>query len=473
MPTAADYAHPPQTPPIRPPIVELLALALPTVAQMASYTAMQFTDTWMLSRLGDVEATASGNASLFGFALISVGFGTMWVVNTLVSQAFGRGDARACGQHLWAGVWLGVIYGIAVLPLIFLAEPLFRSFGHEVRLADLEAQYLAIMLSFTALRLAGAAVGQFLLAIDRPNLTLIAAFVGVVANVLANYGLIWGNFGLPELGLAGAAWGTNIGAAVELLVLIGFVVQPKVASAYAVLDWRPRWERLKTLLRVGLPSGFQMVGDVLAWAIFGMWVMALFGTEAMAANTYMMRYMSMSFLPAFGLSAGVTALVGRNIGRGQPDVSVARATLGFRLAVGYMLACGVVFALFGRQMVGLFTDDPDVLRMGQILMWFAAIFQFFDAMYIIYSGALRGAGDTFVPAVVTAALCWTMILGLGGATAHYFPQWGVAGPWTVAAIYGAMLGLFMLFRWRRGGWRNIKLDGDGDSPATNLVSSPA
>ena len=458
--------------PDRSPLAELLVLALPTVAQMASYTAMNFTDTWMLSKLGLVEPTASANASLFGFALISVGFGTMWVVNTLVSQSFGRGDARASGQYLWAGVWFGVLYGLLVLPLIPLARPLFDAFGHEPRLATLEATYLNITLSVTALRLAGAAMGQFLLAVDRPMLTLTAAMLAVVANIGANYVLIWGHFGFPELGLAGAAWGTNIAAVVEVGLLTTFVLTPKIRSTYFTLEWRPTWGRVRTLMKIGLPSGFQMIGDVMAWAVFGMWVMAFFGTEAMAANTFMMRFMQMSFLPTFGLSAGVTALVGRYIGRGMPDVAASRAALGYRVASVYMLACGVVFAIFGRQLIGLFTADADVLRMGAVLMIFAAVYQLFDALYIIYSGALRGAGDTFVPALVTAGLCWAMIIAGGGAIAYYLPQAGVAGPWAIATVYGVILGLFMWLRFRRGGWRHIDIEG-GPAGEGGAFAAPA
>ena len=451
--------QPPQ-PTTKRPLWELLTLALPTVAQMASYNVTQFTDTYMLSKLGDVEATASGNAGLLGFALISVGFGTMWVVNTLVSQAFGRGDARACGQHLWAGVWVGVAYGLLVLPLALLSRPTFAALDHEPALAALEATYLNIVLTFTSLRLAAAAAGQFLLAVGRPGRVLVAALVGASINVLANYALIWGHWGFPELGISGAAWGANIGSTVEFALLAAFCLMPSVRRPYFVLDVKPRWRRVKTLLRVGLPSGGQMVGDVLAWAVFSLWVMAAFGTAGMAANTFMMRYMSASFMPAFGLSAAVTALVGRNIGMERFDVAADRARLGFVLAAGFMLLCGVCFALFGRVLIGVFTDDPEIIAMGALLMKFAAAYQFFDALYIIYVGALRGAGDTLVPAIATAGLCWLMVVVIGRFVAIELPQLGVAGPWTVATIYGALLGLFMWLRFKAGGWRSIRLDDD-------------
>src|SRR5260221_6418068 len=115
------------------PLRELLTLAGPTVAQMASYTLMQFIDTWLLShyaanRATALEPTAASNGGMFAFALISVGFGTIMVVNTLVSQSYGRGDRRSCGQYLWQGVWFGALYGAGVLPGVPVAGGVFPFF---------------------------------------------------------------------------------------------------------------------------------------------------------------------------------------------------------------------------------------------------------------------------------------------------------------------------------------------------------
>src|SRR3954468_11797344 len=104
------------------PLVELLRLAGPTVAQMASYTVMQFLDTWMLSHVrGDPAAriaapTAAANSGILAFAVISLGMGVMWVVNTLVSQAYGRKDFRACGQFLWQGIWFSTTFALLLVP---------------------------------------------------------------------------------------------------------------------------------------------------------------------------------------------------------------------------------------------------------------------------------------------------------------------------------------------------------------------
>src|SRR3954467_8443859 len=148
----------------RRPIVELLLLAAPTIAQMASYTVMQFADTYMLSRVGDAEATAAGLGGMAAFSLISFGVGVLMVVNTLVSQSFGRGDVPACGRYLWQGIWFSVLFGLAVMPLLWPAGALFRAFGHEARFAAMEATFFRILLFTAAVKLAGVSLGQFMLA---------------------------------------------------------------------------------------------------------------------------------------------------------------------------------------------------------------------------------------------------------------------------------------------------------------------
>jgi MATE family multidrug resistance protein len=116
-----------------------------------------------------------------------------------------------------------------------------------------------------------------------------------------------------------------------------------------------------------------------------------------------------------------------------------------------------------------FTSNPDILRIGSTLLVYAAIYQFFDAVYIVYNGALRGAGDTLVPAVATGVLCWGITVIGGRAIAEHFPRFGPAGPWTAATAYGVLLGIFIYVRFVRGGWRSIELN----PPTSNVAGFPA
>jgi MATE family multidrug resistance protein len=455
------------------PLAELLFLAGPTVAQMASYTLMQFIDTWLLSHFGSnkstgLEPTAASNSGMLSFALISVGFGALMVVNTFVSQSYGRNDRRSCGRYLWQGIWFALLYSALLLPILPVTQHIFRMFGHRENLVAVEATYLRIMIAGASLKLIQVAFSQFMLAINRPMAVLLATLCGVSINALAAWIFIFGKLGLAPMGIRGSALGQNVGVLVEMSVLIVLSCKASIRREYFLGEWKFRWPEFSKILVVGLPSGAQLVADVLAWSLFSIWVMVPFGTDAMAANTFTFRYYSVSFMPAYGLSTAVTALVGRYIGRGQPEVAVQRARLAFMFAAGYMLACGLCF-FFGRHiLLRLFTSNPEILRIGSTLMVYAAIYQFFDALYIIYNGALRGAGDTLVPAIATMTLCWGITIAGGRAIAQFFPQFGAAGPWLAATLYGAILGSFIYTRFIRGKWRGIHLD----SPNSNVEGFP-
>jgi MATE family multidrug resistance protein len=449
--------------PVRRPIWELLFIALPTIAQMASYTVAQFIDTYMLSHVGDAEATSAGQAGLISFTVISFGFGVMMLVNALVSQAAGRKDLPACGQYMWQGIWSGLLIGLCCLPIAMLGGPLFRALGHPPELAAMEAQFFTTTVCFAAFKLCGMALEQFMLAVQKPNVVLCAAVAGVLCMIPFNYTFIYGNFGMPKLGVLGAAWGLNLAVVVEGGVTLAYIVFSGIGQKYGCGDWRLRWDKLRTLLVTGIPSGLQTVTEVAAWALFSAWVIGGAFPELAASNVYTFRYMSVSFMPAFGLSVAVTALVGRYIGMGKPDEAARRAHLGFKVAAVYMMLCGGLFFFGGRWLMSVFSTDPRVIDAGATLLVLAGVYQFFDAMYIIYSGGLRGAGDTAVPAAVTGTSCWLIVIGGGLLMIRLFPGLSVLGPWIAAAAYGVFAGLFLMIRFVRGKWRTINLDGDTPS----------
>jgi MATE family multidrug resistance protein len=408
---------------------------------------------------------------MFSFALISFGFGVLMLVNTLVSQNFGRKDYTECGRYLWQGIWWAILFALLILPLIPLMPRVFAMLGHEPNLVRLESAYFKVVIAASMTKLVATAIGDFLLAINRPNAVMIAAVIGVIFNTTAGWYLMLAPFG-PRLGVTGAAWAQNVGLAVELSILIGFVVQPAVRKMFNVLDWKPRWPQMKLLLKLGTPSGLQTVTDVLAWSLFLAMVIGKFGTDALAANNYMFRFMMVSFMPCFGLSAAVTALVGRYIGARDPATAAQRAHLGFKVAALYMLGCGLLYFVFRGPLMGWFTKDPNVLSLGMTLMIFAALYQLFDAMYIIYNGALRGAGDTFIPSIVVGVAVWVFMLGGGYLIARFRPQWGVAGPWTLATFYGVFLSIFMVLRFRKVIWSAVPSTTDPEpSPAENASAT--
>ncbi len=456
----------------RTPLRELLHLAAPTIAQMASYTIMQFADSLQLAiGAGDAAATAAGMSGFMVFCAMSLGFGALLVVNTLVSQAIGGGNPTVAGRYLWQGIWFGLLMGLILLPTRMFSGTALALFGHSAEIVAYGKTYYDIEITWTPVRLAGVAMGQFLLAIGRPRITLIAALCAASLDVLMNFVLITGRWGFPRMGVAGAAWSTNAAVTLEVLIMAAFCARAAVRLPYRVTSWRPHAASMRQLVAIGIPGGVQMLAEVVAWFLFSVGVMNAFGQSAVVANNYMMQYMKVSFMPAFGLSAAVTALVGRYIGMGRLDLARHRAHLGFKVTAVYMLGCGLVFFLGRNALIGLFSDDPAVIRVGAILLTFAAVYQLFDGLYIIYIGALRGAGDTFWPATVTAILCWVIVVGGGASVGWFFPQWGPTGPWVFASLYGLILGLYLFLRFSRGEWKAIDT-GKAKSPEVVIKQEP-
>lgn len=456
--------------PQRRPSVELILLALPMIAQFSSYVVLQFTDTYMLSLVSDMAATAAGQAGSIVWSIVAFGFGTLLLVNTLASQSYGRKDFASCGRYLWQGLWFAAMYGTLVLFTLPFARRFFDAFGHEPALAHLEAQYFQICLSFAVIKLFSAATSQFLTAVNRPAVVMIATFAGVAANVVANYLLIYGNFGFPQLGVAGAAWGTNVALVVELAIMWVFIARSNIGRLYNAFDARFDGKMFAALLKVGSPAGLSTVAEVAAWSTFMVVAVGTFGTTVMSAQNYAFRFMMVSFMPAVGIGQAVTALVGRYIGRGEHDQAARRAHLGFVVVSLYMVSCGALMILFRHQLMSFFTADQQVIAIGGTILIMMALYQLFDAMYVVYHGALRGAGDTLVPAIVLAVLVWTVCVGGSFFVARNWPQYGAIGPWGISIVYGMMLGVFLMLRFIRGGWRQIRLHGE-KSPSNERFAS--
>jgi MATE family multidrug resistance protein len=446
------------------PLRELVALALPTVAQMVSYTLMQFIDTWMLARaLGPMAPTAASNAGSLSFAFIGFGIGVLLVVNTLVSQNYGQKNFANCGRYLWQGVWFALLFAVLLLPLMPLMPRAFAWFGHDPSLIAMERVYVYFMLASAGIKLVQTSFSQFMLATNRPGMVLISSVAGVTVNAVAAGVMIFGALGAPRLGVTGAAIAQVLGLTVEMSVLVVLAMRGPNRRLFNTTDWKFRPDEFRKLVTVGFGSGIQLIAEILAWALFMNLVMGELGANEMAAMAFMLRYLVVSFLPAVGISSAVTALVGRYIGMKRPDLAMSRAHLGFKVTLAYLVLCGLAFLVGRRELIELFTTQPEVVRMGMTLLIFAAFYQVFDGMYIVYYGALRGAGDTFVPAVFTAVLCWTIMLGGGYLAARYFKAWSVAGPWAIASVYGVVLGIWMFLRFNRGRWQAIHLEKSDES----------
>lgn len=436
----------------------LVRLALPSMVATVAGTVMSFIDFAFVSQLGSQAQAAVGNASVLVWTLFSFGTGIVAAVSTFASQALGQGKPREGAAYLWQSIYLSFGFGLLSLLAIPLVPWVYRALGHPPDVAALEVAYTEIMLLAAIPIVAAAAVSNYFNGVHRPSVTMVSMIVANILNVVLDYALIFGHFGLPAMGVAGAAWATLIALGLRLAWLLLAMSGRGFRREFEPFAyWRYAAGRMGNLLKVGMPIGLQWVADIGTWALFANWLISRFGTADIAATQIVWKLLELSWMPAIGIGVGINAVVGKAVGAGDHELARRRARLGVILCVGYMGIMGTIFALFRYPLVGLLTSDATVWSLGARLMILAAAFQVFDAMSISYGSALRGAGDTKWPAVVLAGYCYIIVILGGWLLAVVTPALGSYGPWIMCTIYAILLSLTFRYRWVHGQWKSIDI----------------
>jgi MATE family multidrug resistance protein len=437
----------------------ILRLSWPIVVTNISFTIMQFVNRLMVADLGTEALAAVLPAGIISTIPASFAMGIATSVTTFVSQSLGKGSKKSCSSYCWQAMYMGMAYSLIVAAIMWPAAPwIFKVLGHEPAVAELEVIYLRIMLYTLIPVISVWASSQFFIGIHRPIITMYAAMVAQVVNIVFNYLLIFGKFGFPKMGIAGAGWGTFIGvmvgSAIRMSVFLGGKINATFKSRQTInIDYG----KMRDLLRVGVPSGVGVLVNASLWGIILFGLVGKFGKEALAATSAVFSYTNVAIMPVVGIGIALTAVVGKAIGRNKKDIAIKQTGLCVKIAVIYMAAVGLYFFVFKESLMTFFSADNKVIGMGTDILICAAIFQIFDAAAIIYSGALRGAGDTMWPASISA-ISTIVILGIGGALMVKFqPQLGAVGPWIADTISAVLMGLAMLWRFKSNVWMKIDL----------------
>ena len=441
----------------------MLTLAAPMVVTTISFTIMQFVDRFMVSRLGTDALAAILPAGFVSFLPGSFAVGALTSLNTFVSQSLGRGDKKGCSNYYWQTIYMGFVYFLAVVAIMWPAAPwIFKMMGQPPAVIEMEVIYLRIMLYAHILAVVNWSSSQFFMGIHRPIITMYASLLGQVVNVAANYVLIFGKFGFPAMEIAGAGWGTFIGIAVGAVINVAVYLSGGINATFkSRRTLNIDFGKMYDLLKVGLPAGFGLMVNVAFWGVILVGLVGRFGTEALAATSAVLAFTSLSVMPVVGIGTALTAAVGKTIGRGRKDLALRQTSVCLRVSLVYMGLVGICFFVFRNNLMAFWTTDPAkekaVIETGANILICAAVYQVFHAARTIYSGSLSGAGDTIWLAIVSAVGA-VVILGLGGVIiAELFPSLGALGPWIAATLSIILVGLANFWRFKSKRWMKIDL----------------
>jgi MATE family multidrug resistance protein len=435
---------------------EVFTLAFPVVLTQLSATMMGIVDSAMVGRLGPTQLAAVGFASIWLWTLFSLIYGTASGVQTFVSQADGADEPQECGPWAWHGFY-AVAPAVLVLVLMLwpAVRPLLALLGPS---PDLQVSAVA----YTTARLPGEVafavtmvLTSFFRGLGDTRTPLYVTLFANVVNAVLDYGLIFGELGLPAWGVRGAGTATAVGSWVGAIMLFALFRRRSLAVRYNTHPIAPNRTATARFLRTGAPIGGQWCIGMTAFACFTT-VVARMGDDSMAASQAFVMLLSLSFMQAVGISVAASTLVGRYVGARDPDAAnrTFHSAIGVGLALSGVIA--VLFVAIPGPLLRIFTDDASVLALGRPLLVIGALFQVFDFVAIVSEGALRGAGDTRWPFVVETALGWGFFVPLAYIVGVGF-EGGLTGAWVAGLVYVAALAWVLVRRFRSGAWRRIAI----------------
>lgn len=449
---------------------EIITIALPMLVSFACDTVMTFTDRMFLSRLEPELMIAAMAGGLSVFVMMAFVLGLTGYVTALAGQYLGSGQPRRCSVVLTQAVFVIVVS----YPLIVLLRPLghavFDAVGLAAQQLEPQKRYFDVLLLGTIFSLLRHALSSFFSGIGKTRIVMIAAIVTMTVNIGVNYVLIFGKWGIPAMGITGAAIGTIVGAACGCLVLLVEYLGPRIRETYGVFE-SLRYDPvvMGKLLRFGYPAGIEFLLNLIAFDALILMFHAVDEITATAA-TIMFNWDMVSFVPLIGIEIAVTSLVGRYMGAGNPGIAEKAAYSGVKLGLLYSAMVLVLFVGLPHTLADFFQPqdltDPVFVQarpLAVFMIRIAAFYVLVQAFFVVIIGALRGAGDTHWAMRFSVSVHW-IIAGLTGVTLHVF-GWTPQAAWVALVLAFISTSFWLYRRFREGRWKSIRIV-DGPEPVT-------
>jgi len=440
---------------------EMWRIVAPLILSMASYTIMQFCDRVFLSRYSSVTIQAALPAGVLAHTLICFFQALTGYAGTFTAHYHGAKDPAQCVRATVQGLWLA----LASWPLILLQIPfgtwLMTLGGHAPEVLAAEKTYFVILMAGGIMVPLNSAIGGYFMGIGRTKVNMVANTLGCSLNIVLNYAMIFGHWGVPAMGIAGAAYATLISGFVTCLVqVVLFLKERHVLSVGWRLALRLDLPLVGRIVRFGLPSGLQLVMDVGSFAVFIMLTGRL-GDLALAASNIAFSINNLAFAPLLGFGLAASTVVGHHQGARHPEAARRAGYTGLKMGLIYMCVIGATFVLFPKGYFELFRSKDaaftadELLSLGRPMLLMMTAWGLLDTVSIVLSGALKGAGDTRFVMVYMILGSWLVLVP--GSLLLLHAGAGILGLWGWLAVYVCVLAVGFWWRWQQGRWKNIRV----------------
>lgn len=409
-----------------------------------------------LSWHSEEALAAAMPAGILNFAFICLFIGTVSYAGTFVSQYVGAREDHKVGTVLWHSFYLSIVGAVILLGISPFSASLFRIIGHGESLQTMESVYFKILCYGGLGPILSSAFAGFFTGQGRNWPVMWVNVLTTTINLVLDYLLIFGVGFFPEMGIAGAALATIIAGFSSLLMYLVLIFTAPNEKRFKV--WSSKaWNTVfaKRFLKYGLPSGGHFFLEIMGFTAFIL-ILGRIGQMELAATNIAININSLAFMPMFGLGIAVSMAVGQNIGAGKPETAKYAANSAVQLGMLYMLLCTFLYVVIPHIFIDPFNASPETSRVAIILLRFVAVYAVFDTLSILYSSAIKGAGDTHFVMRVTTALSVLILIIPTFIAVEYFDA-NLYLPWTFCALFIMAMGLTFLLRFRGGKWKSMSV----------------
>ncbi len=440
-----------------------MQIAWPLIVNSATFALLNFSDRLFLSWYSEDAFRASLPAGILFFTLVCGFMALAGFTNTFVAQFWGAGDKEGCAR----ATAQGIIFSLLSIPLIMLLTPIgiwfLKLSGHGPDVLAQETLYFKILMWCGGGMTLSSALSSFFSGRGKTFVIMGCNIVANALNIVLNYALVFGKWGFPEMGIAGAGWATVIGSWVSPLIFaILYFAKPVNAEFKTFKNLKYDGWMFKRMLRFGLPSGLHWFLDVAAFTIFVL-LIGRMGPIAHIASNIALSINLVAFMPMIGMGMAASILVGQYLGRNQSDYAERIGWLALKIGMGYIAVIGITFLLFPGFYTNVFEGNApasvpfeELFKAVRILLVMLAVWGMADASALVLSGALKGAGDTHFVMYFQSIVAWGFLVA-GQLVIVLVLKANIYVSWTWTLLYILILGVGFALRFRSSRWKRIDL----------------
>ena len=444
-----------------PHVAATLSLGLPLIGSHLARMAIGVSDTVMIGWYGVEPLAALVIATSFFQVLFFLGMGFGTGVMGLIATHIASGNETEVRRGARMALWLSAGYALAVMPLMWFSEAILLGLGQTPVVAGLAQEYLRIAGWGLLAVLGQLTLNSYLAALERTAVVMWVTLVGLAINIGLNWIFIFGNLGMPALGVRGAAITSLSVQMLQLVALLAYAHWLPRARKYHLFQrfWRPDWQAMREVARIGWPIGLTMVAEGGLFVASNV-MMGWIGTQQLAAHGIALQITSITFMAHLGLSNAATVRVGQAKGRGDAIWMRDAAMTVMALSLYFACIAIAIYLLFAQPLVRVFLDAgdpqaPAIVVIGAGLLLYAALFQLTDAFQVIALGFLRGVHDTRLPMLIAGFSYWVVGMPVAYGLAFGLDV-GPPGLWLGLCVGLTLAAILLMVRfwhgWARGVW---------------------